>query len=753
MAKCEKWTIDGLRCQRRVKTPGDPCGMVHHDPSRVVSQDVHRTATQRFWNQADPLVAGGNGSLAPAVVTVAGAAVAAGIVGGPGAGAAAAKAAAATTAADGWAARLRTRKTTRQERKDRKYATKLMAVAPGNEDLRSPWLKLANQARMWSAGLDRRLAARVGRPPTSPGEWETKRQEHKEQKRQHEAGEALSDLALSGNVGEDALAVIAAYKNIPGNHDHIILSAIVDRHGPAYAWARRLVAARPDLDDELLVRLALDEDRGIRTAVMNRDILGSEFLRRVVDATSDQPDKTSEVREGAARHPETPPDVLALLAGDKSRAIRLLLVQNANTPFETIKALHDADPALVDDSLAGMSWSDNPNCAPFSADARRWIHAAGSDDVDPDALALLAAGDLPFLDRVQKQLVASAAIANQRALPETLTVLAADGDRRVRLGVAGNPNTPAGTLARLAADEDEWVRRAVLDNPNASVEARARAVPAADRAQRLFLAENSGTRPEFLAALAADEDRMIRLGVAANPGTSPETLTVLAADGDREVRRGVADNPNTPAGTLTRLAADEDEWVRLAVLDNPNASVEARALAVPAVGRAQRLSVAENSGTRPELLAALAADEDRWVRLRVAANPGTSPGALATLAADGDREVRRHAIENPNTPPETLARLAADEDREVRLGVAGNPNTPAETLARLAADEDRWVRQWVAGNTNTSAETLTRLAADSERDVRCRVVENPNTPPEILTRLAADEDHMVRQAAVVAGTP
>ena len=55
---------------------------------------------------------------------------------------------------------------------------------------------------------------------------------------------------------------------------------------------------------------------------------------------------------------------------------------------------------------------------------------------------------------------------DSKTSPETLKVLATDGDSYVRYWVATNPSTPPEVLKILATDEDSGVRYCTATNPN-----------------------------------------------------------------------------------------------------------------------------------------------------------------------------------------------------------------------------------------------------------------------------------------------
>jgi hypothetical protein len=60
--------------------------------------------------------------------------------------------------------------------------------------------------------------------------------------------------------------------------------------------------------------------------------------------------------------------------------------------------------------------------------------------------------------------------SNGNTSPETLAILATDGDISILWNVANNPNTPIETLAVLATDKNYTVRLSVSYNPNATEE-------------------------------------------------------------------------------------------------------------------------------------------------------------------------------------------------------------------------------------------------------------------------------------------
>jgi len=117
-------------------------------------------------------------------------------------------------------------------------------------------------------------------------------------------------------------------------------------------------------------------------------------------------------RKDLARNPNTPPEILTILARDENLNVRWRVARNPNTPPEILTIL-----AQDKDEYVRWNVAQNPNTP-----------------------------------------------------PEILTTLARDEVSSVRRGVAQNPNTPPEILTILARDEDADVRCRVADNPNATRE-------------------------------------------------------------------------------------------------------------------------------------------------------------------------------------------------------------------------------------------------------------------------------------------
>ncbi len=171
-------------------------------------------------------------------------------------------------------------------------------------------------------------------------------------------------------------------------------------------------------------------------------------------------------------NPNTPADVLQLLARDDEEAVRFFVAGNPSAPADVLEILaHD------DAKYAGRYVRSNVGLNP---------HA-------PISILKLLAQDIEDV---------RARTAENPNLPiELLRTLAQDESPIVRCGVARNLNAPVELLNRLSLDEFKYVRRCVAANPSTSA--------------------------DILEHLSHDRWYLIRTAVAENPKTSANTITWL----------------------------------------------------------------------------------------------------------------------------------------------------------------------------------------------------------------------------------
>lgn len=152
------------------------------------------------------------------------------------------------------------------------------------------------------------------------------------------------------------------------------------------------------------------------------------------------------VRRSVARAPRLPADVVATLAHDEDRIVRLFLAESCD----------DAPPEMLLEVAAwwegSLSFPGRPLTHPnFPRDGLLRY----ADDANP-RMRILALADPTSTSAVAEQfshdpdpIVRRAAAEDHRLSPESLRRLAADTDQRVRMRAWLNPSISAGTLMTL----------------------------------------------------------------------------------------------------------------------------------------------------------------------------------------------------------------------------------------------------------------------------------------------------------------
>ena len=321
------------------------------------------------------------------------------------------------------------------------------------------------------------------------------------------------------------------------------------------AGIRRLVASNPATPPAVLARLAEDGNLWVRRDAAANSASPPAALDRLYRAGSAPgfagpapPDPTLDpaelaelaaggewARRLATRHPATPPEALARLAGDPVPAIR------------TAAATHPAAPAEARERFRARE-SEASGGAPEKA-----------------ALARLAG---EAAEGLEIPLASALALAEEPSTPaSTLACLAEHGASAVRAVVAAHPNSRGAhrNLLRRAGSTDDLVGFAPPD-PD---------LPAADLAQlargggwaRLLAARHPATAPDDLARLAADADPLVRSAALANSACPADVRgSVAAPDPSGRDPLGLGDGRNerlrralSAIGSLEEEAAERLE--------------------------------------------------------------------------------------------------------------------------------------------------------------------------------------------------
>ena len=290
-------------------------------------------------------------------------------------------------------------------------------------------------------------------------------------------------------------------------------------------------------------------------------------------------------QEAAASH-DTPPAILAELAGDANWHVRRKAASNASTPPGALDALAGDPQWHVRFVIARNPHTPEHRLAVLASDERWEVRrAVASRWPIPTALLEILARDSYREVRC--------AVASSPAPPQALRILAADTYRQVRREVAANPATPPDVLAQLAADDTEGA--SVSDDPHLAGTSSLQAAFSERMKEtvRQRVAKNPSTPSEVLAGLLLDADTRVRSYANAQlvwrnlisvlKESLPPGLVLL----DRpSIRRdewrvfipdaAIVEEADVPASRTDRLAA---EAVRLAVIivsSSPQAALSAK---------------------------------------------------------------------------------------------------------------------------------------------------------------------------------
>lgn len=403
------------------------------------------------------------------------------------------------------------------------------------------------------------------------------------------------------------------------------------------------------------------------------------------------------VMEGIAGNPETPPELLDILAHKATKNIQKMIAQNPATDTETLIF------------LASKPWGEKAMLNP---------------KLPVSFLEKQAQNMLRYNHRRE-------VAANPSTPPYVLEHLASDENGHVREAVAKNASTPSATLNLLISDIKP-IRKMALNNPQFPRTTLEKLATSEDARARFSAAGSSQASEQLLDRLADDEDDLVRYEATSNEGMSTETLERLSHHPDPITRMLVAKHPHASEQIVERLAHDET------MLSNGEAQV--------------RFGAIGSKYVPVWLLEELAESDDPKVRFSVARSSCAPQGVLDKLAHDKDPKIRMAVAGNPISPSSALEALSEDYITRVKIEVTKNPAAPKEVIEQLAEDPIDTIRSWVARRRDITSEMQEQFMTDSYDGVRYFLVQNPSTASEIRSTLAKDPNRAVA-AAAIAGLP
>ena len=324
--------------------------------------------------------------------------------------------------------------------------------------------------------------------------------------------------------------------------DRLEALAALGHHG------RVLAARHPNTPRDLLEKLARDDDWQIRAGVAHHPLATADMLAPLLSI--DSPD----VHSALAAHPHTPGGVLAELAKKLDVSIRLHIAAHPNAPASVLaRLIEDGDTAIR------TTAKQHPQ-TPTDALAR--LEQAETQKPLPSSdLEALASGG-----HYAKQLAAK----HPDTPIETLHRLAADIDPFIREHIAARGAVP-GVLIQLGSSPDLQGRsEADLDLTAAQIESAAALGPWA----RILAARHPNAGPSLLDMFANDEHWQVRKQVARHASTPDETKVRLSTDPASDVRWSLVKQEHLPGDAIKQLMVDEHAAVRMEVALHPDTPMQ-----------------------------------------------------------------------------------------------------------------------------------------------------------------------------------
>lgn len=621
---------------------------------------------------------------------------------------------------------------------------------------------------------------------------------------------ALEKLIIFSNDSY-SWAKLAEHPNAPVS----ILEQLAKHH---YPWIRIDVYKNPNTPEYLKKKLfkelsnyqqVWEQLKKIKEEEESKQIryyddLTPEYFQKELLRDDDIPVEDYEI----ARHPNTPPYVLEILAinGYKST-----VAENPNTPAYVLHNLSQNTDRHLRQYIA-----KNPSTPRYVLielmNKPDFIYGDTYEDLsrlayeypnfpNKELYSLLLDKEITEEHQKARRFIAQ----NCNHITQFKEYAFQYGDTQARISLAGMSDTPLHILEKFVKDRDAKVRATVAENPNLPLD------------YLLELAKDSGvnvkralvssgyrenTPVEILEILKEDESEDIRVLVAGNRSATSEILNYLANDSSLQVRKKVGSNPNTSAETLEllwrtdkifdvknhnipshivveKIASTYNDKKLCKIIENGIGTypqVTAKTLEKLSLHKncIVRCDVAKHPNTPIHILEALADDNYSVTHWNLASNPNTPPHVLEYLLnnweyCDGkyDYGLCCRLAENTNTPINTLEKLSQSSCYQVIKGVINNPKISLSTLKKFAQQNfsikaiteneadvsdyqsDEYFLYQLSRNPKLTSEILEILANNVSREVRYSLIYHPNITTKIQTILANDEYTEIRQALAI----
>ena len=215
---------------------------------------------------------------------------------------------------------------------------------------------------------------------------------------------------------------------------------------------RRKIALRTDLPEDMIRKLADDEDEYVRSNISNARNLPEDIVRKFAN------DNIPTVRISIANNSNLSEDLIRKLAEDTDGRVRKVIAKHPSLPEDLIRKLAEdreewvkieisQRPSLPEDLIRKIA-EDKSELVRYNISYRHKL---------PEDVARKLAEDESEAIRQT--------ISENPSLPEDLVKkLAKDESRSVRYAIASRKDLPEDLIRKLANDEDKDVRKEILKN-------------------------------------------------------------------------------------------------------------------------------------------------------------------------------------------------------------------------------------------------------------------------------------------------
>lgn len=341
-----------------------------------------------------------------------------------------------------------------------------------------------------------------------------------------------------------------------------------------------------------------------------------------------------------SENPNTPDEILIILAQNISPYVRYGVARNVNVPKEAICLLANNKEYDILKKIA-----DNPN-APFEA----LQIILNGNHARQDSLDMAACANVALSPNIIKRMLPTASLVMKRGFavnPNTaakvLCAFAADDSPYLRYSIALRDRFPLSVCEIIKKDDNVDVQKALFENdfvPNSVIEYMFDNVPG-----RLveLVAKRHGLPQSVRGKIIYGDNRYAKVNLLKSDELTEIELDYLINDESHFVRMEVAKKDNVHETSLCKLINDPSIQVILEVIRNPAVSEGILKVLSMHPSSHVRREVALNEMISKDLSYDLSMDDSPHVKIALIRNPKALLGAVTELVFDHDESVSRMA--------------------------------------------------------------------------------------------------------------